>query len=670
MYTLHVPGERASTKAGPTDGKYQYQYPSIDGEELDLRPGSELHERIKNEVTERAQMSYDVMKNRHSDWNYTDKTLTAYLKASDYEELLKSEQSDFREHRKPVSVVVPYTYATLETLLTYLSMAFLEFPYFRYEPTTGEDVVAAMLLEGVVEAQCRYFKAGLSLHTMFRDGLAYGIGPTAIRWEKKYGRIRSKADQGRTALSDLLYEGNRIVNIDPYMYLPDATVPIHNQQDGEYVGWVDKTSYTALISLEANSNDFFNVRHLKDFDGRSSIFSQDPSKRYERWSGSPRDNVASNSLAKPVDVVYMYISLIPEEWKLGKGEYPEKWIFGLAADQYVVLAKRLDLDHDLYPTSVFAPDYDGYGVAPISRLEVTSGLQTVLDFMFNSHIENVRKAINDTLVVDPFIINMEDFKRPGPGKLLRVRRAAWGRADATSNGVKQLPITDITRQHMSDIPQIMDFMSRVSASVDSLQGVMRSSGERRSATESRDTRMSALSRLARIAKICSLMCMYDLGYMCASHTQQLMEKSMQVNIWGRRQADLLEEYGQAIGNQYLKAEPSQLKIPFDLVIHDGSVEMGERADEWLRMFQVMSANPAVGIGFDIVRVFKHIGRMLGAKNINEFVKKAGGANIQMAQTDQLMREAERGNVVPIKGAEGKTGGGNNLEPGGGNAEGV
>jgi hypothetical protein len=84
----------------------------------------------------------------------------------------------------------------------------------------------------------------------------------------------------------------------------------------------------------------------------------------------------------------------------------------------------------------------------------------------------------------------------------------------------------------------------------------------------------------------------------------------------------------------------------------------------------MSTNPRLGIGFDLVRIFKHIARMLGAKNVNEFVQKAGNANIQMAQTDQIMNEAQKGNIVPVNGSgtQGKMGAGINLGEGGGGAE--
>jgi hypothetical protein len=54
--------------------------------------------------------------------------LTAYIRSDEAELALKS-----RSDRKPVSIVVPQSYAMLEILLTYMVAALLESPIFRYE---------------------------------------------------------------------------------------------------------------------------------------------------------------------------------------------------------------------------------------------------------------------------------------------------------------------------------------------------------------------------------------------------------------------------------------------------------------------------------------------------------------------------------------------------------
>jgi hypothetical protein len=149
---------------------YNYQYPMG----MNLRPLSPTHEKLKTEIYRRATESYSVMSERFDSWNTIDESLTAYIPTDEEEDELLQKDS-----RKPVSIVVPYSYATLETVLTYLVAAFVQDPLFRYEGWSPEDIYGAKLMELVIQQQCLKGKLGLNLHTMFRDALAYGIGVVA-----------------------------------------------------------------------------------------------------------------------------------------------------------------------------------------------------------------------------------------------------------------------------------------------------------------------------------------------------------------------------------------------------------------------------------------------------------------------------------------------------------
>ena len=85
------------------------------------------------------------------------------------------------------------------------------------------------------------------------------------------------------------------------------------------------------------------------------------------------------------------------------------WLFGVTGDQIVTSCNRMVLNHGKKPIVAAAADYDGYSITPVSRIETIFGLQTVLNWYFNSHVTNVRKAINDMLIVDPGLINVKDL---------------------------------------------------------------------------------------------------------------------------------------------------------------------------------------------------------------------------------------------------------------------
>ncbi len=631
---------------------FDYRYPNG----IDLRPTSTLHADLVRRITQNVLDSSNEISKRHSSWKQIDRTLTAYIPLDEKEKLVQ-----YNDERKPVSIVIPYSFATLETLLTYFSAAFLDYPIFKYSGNGPEDRLGAILLEKVIEHQSRRAKMALPLHTSFRDGWAYGVGAAAPYWDKVHGKKMSVEEDGffsaifgrmmpsgkkRVAKDTILYEGNFIKNIDPYMMLPDPNVPIHELQRGEFFGWIETSNYLDLLSKEKNDPSYFNVQYLKGHKGSSgqSIYNKAKSSsgREERF-GIGTSSISSTS---PIDVIYIYINIIPKDWKLGTKEYPEKWLFCLAADKVLIYAKPLGLNHEMFPVATCSPDYDGYSVSPVSRLELIGGLQTTLDWLVNSHIANVRKSINDMLVVDPSLVNINDLLDPAPGKLIRMRRAAWGRG--VENAVKQLQVVDITRSHIQDSAYITELIKTCSGSVDSVMGLARTGSERVSADESRGIRMAALSRLAKAAKIVSLQMMQDLSYMLASHTQQLMSRELYIDTTGRWEEELRSQY---VDQSRIKVSPFDISIDYDVITGDGSIPTGENADVMVQLFQSIASQPLLSSQFDTVRIFQRIAMMMGIKDVNEFKmrqQQLPQAQANIVPDQNVLAEAQKGNLVPIE----------------------
>jgi hypothetical protein len=611
-----------------------------------------------------AQESNRVMQNRFYSWNRIDESLTAYIAPDEAEELIKED-----DDRRPVSIVVPYSYATMETILTYLVAAFLQDPIFRYEGAGPEDITGALLMELAVGLQCNRSKVGLPIHTMLRDSLAYGIGIVTPSWTEEYGLKERVVDEPKFSLfglnvgsqkvrrtvEELIYEGNDLGNIDPYRFLPDPSYGIEQIQKGEYVGWVETTGYMDLLSQERSDPDLFNVKYLGKLSSRrSALFGTDDSAR-ETKTGNSRRGQITETVSKPTDIIHMFKKIIPKEMGLPgsafnpDGEYPEKWYFQLGADQIVLVAKPLGLNHNRFPVCVAAPDFDGRSVTPISRMEIVYGLQHTLNFMFNSHVANVRKAINDMLIVDPWLINMADLRTPKPGKLIRLRKSAWGRANAAKDAVQQLQVNDITRNNMGDAQLIMDMIERASAGTLNMMGVMRPGSERRSATEFQGTHQSAMNRLERLARVTGLQAMQDVGYMFASHTQQLMTEDVYVKMTGEHEAKLKSVFGEKIQNGRLHVTPMDLAVDYDVVVRDGSVPGGNFNQAYIQMLQTVGASEVLTSRVDVFKLFRFVMQQMGAKNADDFELKAQAQVPQINTTvmpdEQVQREVERGNLV-------------------------
>lgn len=612
--------------------RIDYAYPMG----LDLQPDSQLHQKVLGKLLNRVRVAYEKMDSRRRSWREIDKTLTAYVRIDELERKVKE-----KDKRAPVSIVFPHSYSILETLTSFMDGLFLREPIFQYDGNSPEDTIGAILMTKVVEAHCKRFKVGLALHTAFKDSIAYGVGACFPLWKQKWG-YRTRSSYGmdgqleKTSEPALLFEGNSLENVDPYQLLLDPNYGIQSIQDAEFVGFVRRTNYYNLLP-EDGKGAVFNVRYLKGKDCTS------------RYWGSQRDQkaqtttVGDTSILRPVDVVYLYINIIPKDWGLGDYEEPEKWLFAIAADKYIIQAQPLDLDHNMFPVAVCAPTFDGYSSAPLSRLELLSGMQELLDWLLNSHVANVRKTINDMIIYDPYMLNTADLTDPKPGKLVRARRAAWGKDIRGS--IQQLQINDVTRQHIADAQLTMGLMNQISGADDAMMGTLRQGGpERLSAAEFSGTQSQALGRLQSLAMIVGQQLIQDVGYMFAMHTQQMMQEDVWVNTVGAWQDQLLAHYGPQIQNDRMRVTPQDLNIDFDIAVNPEG--QGQATQFWIQMFDTIAKTPELYQLIDVGRVFRYVASQLGAKNVDNFLR----APIQPvgAPTADVMAQAQAGNMVPIE----------------------
>lgn len=642
-----------------TNQNFDYNYTSVDGKELDLRPGGDsktLHNRLLRLVTTMARASNSIMQNRLPKWRDLDRNLRAYVNADVEEQKVESEDS-----RKPVRVVIPQSYAILETLLTYMTAAFFDDPIFRYEPKNSEDNVGAALLESVIHSQSVWYKWLLELHTMWRDSFTYGFGAIAMDWEVTYGKIiqRAKKDNfmqkviqvlsnnrfGIESEEEVLYEGNKFVALDPYRCFIDPHIPIHRAQEGEFFGWLERTNLSSLLTAEKVDDRIFNTRYLKSPNQGTgtnwkSVYFNEVTKS-DRSPITSESEYAQIDYTNTIDVIHMYVKIIPEDYGISDYEYPEIWLIDVAGDSIITRAEPLDRNHNKFPVAISAPDYDGHGTAPVSKLEIGYEMQKVVDWMFRTYTAFARKQLHDRFLVNPYYVNLNDFADPTKG-IIPLNVIAWQLPGAFDLAVRQLDTSNRSQDQILYAQVVSEMLDRFTGAGENLQGVRRKTSERVSATEFRGLQMAGLSRIEKAAMITSIMAHGDLAYMSASNTQQLMEEDTFVKITGSHRAQLAAEYG----NNYQRVTPDSINIPYDVIPKDGSVPSGEFADVWVQILQILSTNPQFGRMFDLQRVFLHMAKISGAKSIHEFLNKGGGVNPEI-KTDEEIRELEAaGNIIP------------------------
>ena len=142
--------------------------------------------------------------------------------------------------------------------------------------------------------------------------------------------------------------------------------------------------------------------------------------------------------------------------------------------------------------------------------------------------------------------------------------------------------------------------------------------------------------------------MQDIGMFFAHHNNQLMKGDAYIKLAGEWQEVLMAEYGMAgDGRGRKRVTPQELDINYNVIVRDGSVPGGNYSQAWMQLFQVLGSNPELAQKFDVVRIFTHIARNLGAKNVNDFVRTGGNIQPQSMPNEQVVNEMNAGNLVPM-----------------------
>lgn len=627
---------------------YGYEYP--DG--LDLKPGSTLHNSLIAKLMQKGQASRDYIKSRFPSWNLLDRHMTGFVPRTEAESIVKAKDS-----RKPLSVVLPVSYVGRETILTSLHAAYGVNPF----PVVGlspDDTVKAVLLEQVLKTSLIRSKFELYLNTFLADGLTYGIGVMAPYWHVdtafkteleeagEYDMFGNWQTSGYTPVrkEKVRWEGNRFKNIDPYLWLPDPICPAHDIQSAEGMGWLERDNRMSLLAMEQQDDSFFNCKYLEAIPGVSSLMGNED-LRNERHSMEtyPTNTNATNS---PVDVMYWYQTLIPKEWKLGDSDYPEKWLFAVAGDAVIIKAQPLDLNHNMYPISVVAPDFDGRSACPTARLEIIYGLQEFADWCYSVHIANIRKTVNNTFLANPFDIDMKSMKKvmSEAGGVVLLRRQAWTKD--LKNSLMQIPQADVTRGHVQDAFAVTQFIERVLASPSYAQGMQDANApERRTKAEFQTTAAGGVRRLSRMASLCYSMGLYDLGYMCVSHIQQFMSTNTWLSITGDLQQRLQLEYQYTPNLQQgmMQIGPGDIDADFDIAPFNSALPEEADPQALFMLYQQALQNPLLSQRFDLVRMYKGIARRFGERNIDDYEIKFSAMPDQ-----QLMNMAADNQMIPAQ----------------------
>lgn len=627
----------------------------------ELTPGSDKHNKVLSYLTDRLNYSERSMTQFYSRWNASEKKIQAYINLPNYEQQL-AEMNKTGAPPQVTDIIVPYSYATIWTIVTYLVHTFCgQKPIFQVSAYKAEAVEPAQYMETLLQYNADHTRLILQFIQWFLDAETYGVGAIRCLWdiEKAKRTIWTPQAQGglilpsagpgtmmRQRIDKTVYEGNKCASIDPFQFFPDPRVPMNEvNKRGEFVFW---RSFEGIHTLKRGeqAGTLKYIDNIKDEMPRGGGVGESSGKSMRsllaKGDALPGDPMVKDSRAKSFyQVDQGTVEIIPSELGLGESQFPEKWLFSIANKSQVIQAEPLDYDHGRHPVAVIEPSSFGYAFGQPGTADFLGPIQDTLSWFVNSHIHNVRTAINNMWVVDPSMVEMQDLKTPGPGKIIRLKRSAYGQDVKTA--LQQLNVQDVTQNHMQSMELFLKIGDTLAAVNDNLRGIQ-DSGGRKTATEVRTAGEAGASRLAARARLISAQGMVDLAEQMSLNIQQFMSMEFYLQVVGMKGAA-----------NPVPISPQMVAGDFYYPVNDGTLPLDKTAilGVWKEIWLAIASNPMLSSQYDGGKIFEYIAELGGAKNIGQF-------KISAAPDSQIEEGLANGSTVPL--GPGRSGGAGQSSP--------
>lgn len=614
-----------------------------------LEPGSDRHNNVLKYLQKRIKHSERKMSQFYDRWTANEYRVQACVDEEEYKRIVERLKNKGKVTDKNVgeelklTITVPYMFSTLSTVVTYLIHTFAgRKPMFPLASYKTEMQQAVPLMESVLQYNCDHTRLIKQLFSFLWDGNLYGLGVLRTSWQNKQrNRTVWKAgtapgEMFRTKELRTVYEGNDILAVDPFNFFPDPNVPMCEvNRRGEFVFWRTFEGKHTIKRAEADGllmwvDDAKGLPVDRDTAGGDSV-------RNMRALGENNDNRADlGGGADYYQVDQGTVEIIPSELGLSNRTWPEKWIFTILNNSQIVQAEPFDADHEMHPVVVTEPYSTGYGFGHLALADYLAPMQDSISWLINSHMSNVREVLNNSFVVDPSKVEMQDFqnKTPGQPRIIRLKPSSLG-TDVRS-AIQQLQVQDVTTQHLTDVQVLQRMGDVVSGVNDNLRGIETASS-RKTATEVRISGEAGASRLASLAKLISAQALVDLQEQMVLNIQQYMSEGFYVDI-----------VGQAGKESAQFVTPDMLVGDFHFPVHDGTlpVDKAAMAEAFAEITQVILGDQQLRQSYDVIRMINHLAELAGARGLEGFQIQVQNAMPGMDMSGQMPIGQVPGMSVP------------------------
>ena len=632
-----------------------------------VKPESDNAKALLQYLLERLEGSEERMSAFYHRWAVSEMKYQAYIELPEYEKVWKS-LNDTGAPPAPHRIIVPFGFAAISTLTTFLLHTFYgRRPHAQLGVNNSDQIERARRMEQVLQADADKSRMVRRGYQEFQDIGMYGLGAKRVNFVRKHGkrttsRSISQIDENGQPVpgtiqergTRVVYEGNEVINIDPFMFFPDWRVPMAEvSRRGEFAFWRTRESKQMLKRdewHEGNADGTYSyVNAIKDTVPKNNYPSSSRRSLLSRGNPTPGDRDFDESgrtrnIPSFVQLDQCAIWIVPSQFKLSESDKLERWIFTIANKSTIIQAEHFDADHEQLPITVSEPFAMGYAFGSASPLDYIGPLQDLGSWLVNSHVENVRTILNNVIVYDPLSVEEMDIRAWSAGARIRLRQDAFNRD--TKAAVSQIPVADVTGTHMADLELVMRLGMMLLGFNQNIMGMTENSNNRTSATEARQSAEAGVSRLAAIARVIASESMADTTYQQVLNIQQFMTEAFWIQVLG--------EDGRRTP---LRVDPEEIIGEYQYVIHDGTLPLDRIAllNVWKELTLAAAQDQELRQRFDVGQMFEYSAELAGARNIEEMRRGAPGSQspqIGMVPDDEMEKQVQAGNLVPAGGLNG------------------
>lgn len=574
-----------------------------------LRPGSDLHTEVLGKLEAMFKFGKDEMKKQYDRWNYGEQKIQAYCEIEDYQKLMDSINQNNARPPEPIQVVVPYSYATLHAAATFIATVLLgQKPVFPLVATRGTQTDHARYMEVALQSNLDASRGYEQLWQQIWDSLIYGFGANRCLWETREGPAIKWIGGTRQTVTEQTFAGNVLSSIDPYAYVPDPRVPMHECNiRGDFIFTEMEQSKTILMDMEKNGMLKWVEQAIKKSQqyGRTMDSPVTDNRRRVKIGIRGEHIIQPNNITAFCRVFEGTVRLVPKDWKLGDSDISELWKFTWLKGQ-IVQAEPLGMLHAQHPYVCSEPTSFGHDFMSVAMSDMIGPFQDIMSWLISSRMENVRTAINNQFVADPSRVEVNDIRSSAIGRVIRLKQAAMGLP--VKEAIMQLLVQDVTQGHLNDIQTMRVLADTITGVNDNMRGIQNPGG-RKSATEARISMQAGASRLSQLAVRISSQSFMPLANQMIMNIQQFMPDKMWVETTGDDKQP-----------QSFMLTPEMMVGSYNFQISDGSLPYDKLAliEVWKEILFGIAQDPELRARYDIGEIFNYVAILGGAKNIDSF----------------------------------------------------